>query len=103
MAGIKYMNLRDEQKAQLEQWHEDQSFINWALQRDEKDASKWEHYFNNHPDHWELAKEAKALLLGIPFKDISVDPIAGQESLTRLMDRLEESCFLSGLWTGSKV
>lgn len=85
------MNLNDEQKVLLEQWLEDQSFINWALQRDGKDASKWEHYFNDHPHHWELAKEGRSLVLGIPFKDIPVDPTAGQEALNRLMNRLEES------------
>ncbi len=85
------MNLNDEQKEQVELWLEDQSFINWALQRDEKDASKWEYYFNNHPHHWDLAKEAKILLLGIPFKDIAVDPIDSQRSLDRLMNRLGEN------------
>lgn len=91
MAGFNNMNLNDEQKVLLEQWLEDQSFINWALQRDEKDVSTWEHYFNNHPHHWELAKEGKAFLLGIPFKEIRINPTAGQEALTRLMNRLEET------------
>ena len=91
MAGIKNMNLNDEQKELLEQWLEDPSFINWALQRDEKDASKWEHYFNDHPHHWEMAKEGRTLLLGIPFQDIPVEPTAGQEALSQLMNRLEES------------
>lgn len=85
------MNLNDEHKELLEQWLEDQSFINWALQRDGKDASRWEHYFNDHPYHWELAKEGRAFLLGIPFRDIPVDPDAGQVALNRLMERLEES------------
>ncbi|MEM7654851.1 MAG: FecR domain-containing protein, partial [Bacteroidota bacterium] len=83
------MNITEEQKALLEQWFEDQSFINWALQKDEKDTSKWEHYFNDHPDHWELAKEGRVLLRGIPFQEIPIDPEEGQEALTRLMGRLE--------------
>ncbi|MDW3646835.1 MAG: FecR domain-containing protein [Bacteroidia bacterium] len=85
------MNLNEEQKVLLEQWLEDQSFINWALQRDEKDASMWEHYFNDHPHHWELAKEGRTLVLGIPFKDIQVDPSSGQEALNRLINRIEDS------------
>lgn len=91
MIGISNMNLNEEDKALLKKWLEDQSFINWALQKDEIDASKWEHYFNDHPYHWELAKEGKALLLGIPFKDIPLDPRSGQAALTRLMNQLEES------------
>lgn len=83
------MNLNDAQKELLEQWLEDQSFINWALQKDEKDTSTWEHYFNDHPYHWELAKEGRALLLGISFKDISIDPVSGHEALNRLMGQLE--------------
>ena len=85
------MNLNDEQKAILEQWQEDPSFINWALQKDEQDTSKWEHYFNDHPHHWELAKEGRALLMGISFNDIPVDPASGHEALARLMNRWEES------------
>ena len=85
------MNINGEQKALLEQWLEDQSFINWALQKEEKDVSKWEHYFNDHPHHWELAKEGRALLLGISFQEIPLDPASGQEALTRLLNRLEEN------------
>lgn len=84
------MNLNEEEKILLEQWLDDPSFINWALQRDQEDASKWEHYFNDHPHHWELAKEGKALALGFPFKDIPCDPEAGQQALGQLMDKLEE-------------
>ena len=75
----------------MEQWLEDQSFINWALRGDEKDTSKWEYYFNDHPHHWELAKKGRAMLLGISFKDIPADPVAGQEALTRLMINWKES------------
>jgi hypothetical protein len=89
--GFLNMNLNDEHKVILEQWLEDQSFINWALQKDDKDTSKWEHHFNKHPYHWELAKEGRALLQGVPFQDIPLDPTAGQEALARLMNRLGES------------
>lgn len=91
MAGFTNMNLNDEQKIRLEQWHEDPSFINWALQREGKDIAKWEHYFNQHPHHWELAKEGRSLLRGIPFQDIAAEPTAGQAALDRLMNRLEAS------------
>ena len=84
------MHLNEEDKGLLEQWLEDPSFINWALHKDEADASKWEYHFNDHPHHWELAKEGRALLLGIPFKDIRPDPFSGQEALSSLMNRLED-------------
>jgi len=83
------MKLNEEDKALLEQWLEDQSFLNWANQLGREDMLKWEHYFNEHAHHWELAKIGRTLVLGISFKDIPTENSQAPEALSRLLDRLD--------------
>lgn len=83
------MNLGDEDKALLERWLEDTSFLNWAKQSDDQDTSTWEHYFNRHPEQWELAKIGRSLVLGIRFQPIPVDEAESAKELSALLRRLE--------------
>ncbi|MEM6630861.1 MAG: FecR domain-containing protein [Bacteroidota bacterium] len=83
------MNLNEEEKELLEQWLNNQSFINWAKQSDAKDMESWELYFNQHPDHWELAKMGKVLVLGISFNKIPNDPNQANRVLSGVLDQLE--------------
>lgn len=83
------MSFKENQKLLLEQWLEDQSFLNWAMQSNKEDTAKWELYFNVHPHLWKLAKAGRAQVIGIPFKEIPVDTAQGQKALSNLMQRLE--------------
>ena len=83
------MDFNEPERALLEQWMEDQSFVNWAKQSDEQDIAKWENHFNIHLEQWELAKIGRMLVLGIPFEKISIDRTKGQRALAQLMNRLE--------------
>jgi transmembrane sensor len=83
------MNLDDEDKVLLEQWLEDPGFLNWAKQSDARDTSSWEHYFNRHPEHWELAKIGRSLVLGIRFQPIPTDEAQSAKDLSALLQRLE--------------
>ncbi|MCP3929531.1 MAG: DUF4974 domain-containing protein [Bacteroidetes bacterium] len=83
------MNLNEEQKTLLEQWLDDQAFINWARKNNDEDIAHWERYLNAHPEQWELAKAGRSLVTGIPFSNIPVDKAQKQEALSALLNRLE--------------
>lgn len=84
------MKLNEQQLELLEKWLEDPSFRNWADRSNERDIADWEHFFNVHPQHWELAKIARSLVEGVPFRSITIDKPAGQKALSKLLDRLEQ-------------
>ena len=46
---------------------EDASFKNWALQNNGTDINFWEFWIENNPDKKELVHKAKDLVLGISF------------------------------------
>ncbi|ARV13859.1 FecR family protein [Polaribacter sp. SA4-12] len=46
---------------------EDASFKNWALQQNGTDISFWDYWIANNPDREELVNKAKDLVLGISF------------------------------------
>ncbi len=73
----------------LEQWLDDQSFVNWARQNNKVAIAKWEEYINHHSEHWELVKIGRRIVIGIPFKEISIDETKGKISLAALMRKLE--------------
>jgi ferric-dicitrate binding protein FerR (iron transport regulator) len=52
---------------------EDASFNNWALQNNGTDINFWEFWIANNPDKKDLVKKAKALVLGISFDKSFVD------------------------------
>jgi len=83
------MNLKDQETALIEKWLNDPSFVNWAKGLDAKDSAKWENYFNLYPEHWELGKTAKALVLGLPFHSIPTDPGKSKKALSVLLHKLE--------------
>jgi len=83
------MDLKDEDIKIIGQWLEDETFINWAKRSNEQDVAKWEQYFNLHPDHWELGKAGRSLVVGIPFKKIPADEGQGEKALNELMKRLD--------------
>ncbi len=60
----------------LEQWLDDQSFVNWAKQLDENDVAKWEAYLNGHPKRWEMAKppQLPPTLHPIPSSKSTIHP-----------------------------
>lgn len=84
------MKLNEDDKELLEQWLDDQSFVNWAKQSNDKDIANWELYFNEHPDHWELGKVGRILLQGIPFNEIPKNPSQANAALLDLMDQLDQ-------------
>lgn len=84
------MNFNNENESLLEKWLEDQSFINWARQRNDVDSAYWEHYFNQHPEHWKLAKAAKRQILGISFQPIPTDSTRAVSSLNTLLSQIND-------------
>ncbi len=78
------MKLSNEDIARIESWLEDESFVRWARDLDPVDMARWEEHFNLHPDHWELAKVAKGLALGVSFAEIPSDELRKHQALTRL-------------------
>ena len=75
----------------LERWLSDRSFVNWAKQLDDNDIAKWEEYLNSHPEHWELAKAGRLMVIGIPFQKIESDAKQREKSLAVLMERLNST------------
>ena len=75
----------------IELWSQDKSFLNWAYQRDPNDMAKWERYFNQHPDHWQLGKFCRTIVIGVPFKEIRQDDIQLSKSLDDLMGKLNST------------
>ncbi|MCD8439516.1 FecR family protein [Tenacibaculum finnmarkense] len=51
----------------------DTSFKNWALNSNLSDVSFWEYWLKNNADKKELAQEAKAIIIGIQFKENPID------------------------------
>lgn len=84
------MNLDKEQLTLLEEWLKDPSFVHWAKQEDDADVAHWEHYFNVHPQHWELGKIGRSLAKGVPFSAVPSDPSGGRRALDNLLHRLEQ-------------
>jgi transmembrane sensor len=73
----------------LEGWLEDPTFIHWARQTNQKDVAHWENFLNQNPGLWELAKMGKALVTGIPFRQIAPQEQEGQQALRQMLSRLE--------------
>ena len=95
-------NLSDGDWKVLEVWLNDQHFINWAKNDDPEDVTFWENHFNRHPNHWELGKVGKSLILGISFKNIPTDRKRSQAALAKLTSQLEKkSRHQENLLTGS--
>lgn len=84
------MKLNEQQLELLEKWLDDPSFCNWAARSNDRDIAYWEHFFNVHPQHWELAKIGRSLVEGVPFRSVPIDRAGGQKALSKLMDRLEQ-------------
>lgn len=95
------INLRDEEIKLIERWLNDPTFVNWAKRSNEQDTAKWEQYFNNHLQSWELGKVARSMATGIPFRDIPEDQVRREEALSQLIKRLEEKT--EGKHSASKV
>lgn len=49
--------------AQVEDFLKDDDFIHYVLGVTPEAASRWELYFDEHPEHKRVAEEAKAVLL----------------------------------------
>lgn len=74
----------------LNKWLEDPSFINWSKESNSKDTTKWENYFNNNHQYWELAKMGRLLVLGIPFHKAESEKTNALKSSERFLERLEQ-------------
>ncbi len=83
--------MEDIDEALLEQWLNDQSFVNWAKQLDDGDIVKWEEYLLIHPEHRSVAKAGRVIVLGIPFQRIQSDETQRKKSLARLLEKLESN------------
>jgi len=83
--------LRDENWDIVEEWLEDLTFTNWARQTDEVDVLKWENYFNLHPEHWEMGKMGRSLVLGIHFKPIPKEDEKSRASLSLMLNQLNKN------------
>jgi ferric-dicitrate binding protein FerR (iron transport regulator) len=84
------VEFNDDDWLTITQWMEDPTFVNWANQMNADDVAKWEQYFNLHPGYWEIAKVARTIILGIPFKNIARSKIDGEEALTSLLSRIDK-------------
>lgn len=49
--------------AQVEDFLKDDNYINYVLGVTPETAPRWELYFEQHPDHKQIAEEAKTVLL----------------------------------------
>ena len=65
---------------------DDKSFENWALQSNGTDINFWEFWIVNNPDKEELVNKARDLVLGISFKKDFVS----KEKVTLEWNKLEE-------------
>jgi len=81
--------LRKSYSELIENWLEDPSFINWANRSKEEDEYKWEQHFLIHPEQLEVAKIARLMVQGLPFREIDADLINSQKSLAKLQGRLD--------------
>ncbi|MDP4710062.1 MAG: FecR domain-containing protein [Saprospiraceae bacterium] len=85
------MNLTTQELELIDTWLRDPSFSNWAAGANEQDTVKWEQYFQAHPEHLELGKISRNLVIGIPFRAMPRNEANKQQALSRLMQQLEES------------
>ncbi|WBX74597.1 FecR domain-containing protein [Tenacibaculum pacificus] len=53
----------------IDDFLKDTSFKNWALNSKLSDVSFWQYWLINNPDKKEIAEEAKAIIIGIQFKE----------------------------------
>ncbi|MCD8415010.1 hypothetical protein LNI90_05765 [Tenacibaculum dicentrarchi] len=51
----------------------DTSFKNWALNSNLSDVSFWEYWLSKNIDKKEFAQEAKAIIIGLQFKENPID------------------------------
>lgn len=82
-------NLEERDWNIIERWLEDSSFINWARRSNDEDVDKWENHLNYHTDKWELAKIARSLIQGIPFKKINHQNELRQKDLQALLKNID--------------
>jgi ferric-dicitrate binding protein FerR (iron transport regulator) len=87
--GLMSNYYNEEDWDMLDKWMEDPSFINWAEHTNMKHVAKWEHYLNRYPQHWELAKKGKMLILGISFKEVAAINHESEKALKSLLDTLQ--------------
>ncbi len=80
--------LTGEEWRMIEKWLEMPSFVGWSYGSNDEDEAYWEKYLNNNPEHWELAKIAKSISLGIPFHNIPQDSSGDIQALNALKNRI---------------
>lgn len=85
------MELNAEELSLLERWLEDESFIHWAKNDHSADVASWEQYLSRHPQHRELAKAGRQLLVGVPFREIPQNAQRRQQALSQLIDALDQN------------
>ncbi len=74
----------------LEKWLSDDSFVGWAKNTNLTHTQKWEVYFEQHPEHIELAEMGKFALLNLNKKDNLGDQKRSQVALERLQGSLSK-------------
>ncbi len=83
------MQLTPENIATLEQWLEDPSFLGWAKQDDVWAVAQWDAHLTGHPELRELAEYARLHALGISFRQQPADRAQAEQSLARLLSKVE--------------
>lgn len=78
-------------KKQIQDFIEDKSFINYVHQTNEVDTQKWTKWLKENANYHELVEEARQMVLGIPFEQLSVSSEKIEQGFDRLMRTLEET------------
>ncbi len=65
----------------LEKWLSDDSFINWAKDRNDNDISKWNEFFKDRLCLLETGEIGKQVIKGIPFAPININKKKKENSL----------------------
>jgi len=74
-------------KGSIEEWLEDESFVNWVFKRNEVHFQQWEEWLTENPDQRIMANSAKEMLEDL-VQEVEIPPRKSEEALTRLHQRL---------------
>ena len=82
-------------KGSIEEWLEDESFVNWVFKRNEVHFQQWEEWLTENPDQRIMANSAKEMLEDL-VQEVEIPPRKSEEALIRLHQRLADVAFAGG-------
>lgn len=83
--------LSDHNKFPYQRFLEDETFQQWVLFPDDKNAGNWEDYYKAHPEEREAMDEARAFILALRFRDDRPSTSIINQSLNQALEKIRST------------